>query len=128
MEIVQVVAGIIYKSPMHFLIARKKIHKPHGGLWEFPGGKIEQHESVENALLREIREELSIDVCIENKLVDFQFEDHNRLHFHCFECSTKNSSPILIDHDSFAWITLDELQNYSLAPADVKIASYILKK
>jgi 8-oxo-dGTP diphosphatase len=129
MEIVQVVAGIIYNSPTHFLIARRKMHKSHGGFWEFPGGKVEQHESLENALLREIREELNIDVCIENKLVDFQYEDYNRyLHFNCFECSTKNSFLILTDHDLFVWITLGELQNYSLAPADVKIASYILKK
>ena len=58
---IEVVAGIIYKNNK-FLIAQRNLKKDQGGLWEFPGGKVEKNESYENALIREIKEELNADI------------------------------------------------------------------
>jgi len=58
---IEVVAGVIYKNNK-FLIAQRNLKKAQGGLWEFPGGKVEKNESYESALIREIKEEIGIDV------------------------------------------------------------------
>ena len=58
---IEVVAGIIYKNNK-FLIAQRNLKKAQGGLWEFPGGKVEKNESYESALIREIKEELNADI------------------------------------------------------------------
>ena len=58
---IEVVAGIIYKDNK-FLIAQRNLNKAQGGLWEFPGGKVEKNESYERALKREIKEELNADI------------------------------------------------------------------
>ena len=129
MEVIRVAAGVIYKNKNQFLIARRKPEKSLGGFWEFPGGKVEEFESIENALLREIKEELNIDISIINKIADFEYHDENRcLHFFCFECITDKNPTSLTDQDWIEWITLDYLPFYKLAPADITIASYIKKK
>lgn len=58
----RVAVGVIYNHQNQILIAKRPLHKAFGGLWEFPGGKIELHESPEKALCRELMEELSIDI------------------------------------------------------------------
>ena len=58
---IEVVAGVIYKNNK-FLIAQRNLKKAQGGLWEFPGGKVEKNESYESALIREIKEELNADI------------------------------------------------------------------
>lgn len=129
MENVRVAAGIIYKNETQFLIARRKPEKSLGGYWEFPGGKVEPFETIENALTREINEELSIQISIIKKIADFEYNDDNRcLHFYCFACVTDKNPTSLTDHDAIEWITYDDLALYKLAPADIKIATYIKKK
>ena len=61
---VEVVAGIIYKNDK-FLIAQRNLNKAQGGLWEFPGGKVEKNETHENALIREIKEEFNADIKVD---------------------------------------------------------------
>lgn len=129
MENVRVAAGIIFKNERQFLIARRKPEKSLGGYWEFPGGKVEQFESIENALKREIKEELNIQISTINKIAEFEYHIENRcLQFFCFECLSNEIPTSLTDHDLIEWITLDDLPSYKLAPADIIIASYIKKK
>ena len=118
---VEVVAGIIYKNDK-FLIAKRNLKKSQGGLWEFPGGKVENNETYEEALKREIKEEF--DAIIEvNKYVGETIhhypEKDIKLLFYEAKLLSKNIK--LLEHEDYRWITKDEEANFEFAEAD-KIA------
>ena len=91
--------------------------------WEFPGGKIEPGESPEEALLREIREELAIDIVIDRHLttVDYDYPDFH-LTMHCYICHLKDAiQPHLLEHEAARWLGRDELEEVKWLPADVEV-------
>lgn len=115
----KVVCGIIYKEEKIF-ICRRKPEKSLGGYWEFPGGKVEAGENPEDALQRELHEELAMKVKIERY---FGTSHHDYPDFSielvAYVCTLLHDHFILSDHDAFEWVTPADLLKWKLSPADV---------
>lgn len=105
MKIIDVVCGAIRNENGEILIAQRSEQMGHGGFWEFAGGKIEYGESPESALIREIKEELAIDILVGDMIGTF---DHDygdkivRLHAFYAEAIQK---PTALEHDDLMWIS-----------------------
>lgn len=120
MKTIEVVAAII-KDEDKILSTQRGYGEFKGG-WEFPGGKIEKGESLEEALKREIKEELSIKINIE-KFVDTIDYDYERFHLtmHCYICTIQAGKLILNEHSAFKWLTKNDLDSVDWLPADVEL-------
>ncbi|WP_278626928.1 (deoxy)nucleoside triphosphate pyrophosphohydrolase [Thomasclavelia cocleata] len=119
MNTIKVVAAII-KKDNKILIAKRKTGE-FKGKYEFPGGKIETGETCEQALIREIYEELEASIIIEKYFMNvyYKYTDYI-LDMKCYICTLKNNQIKLNDHFEIKWITLNE-QNIDWIPADIKI-------
>lgn len=124
MKTIEVVAGIIEDKTSGKIFATERGYGEFQGKWEFPGGKIELGESREAALVRELREELAIDVKIE-KFVGTVEYDYPKFHLtmHTFLCVIANGEPILREHMSVRWLSRKELADIDWLPADKDIAT-----
>ena len=126
---VKVVAAIIIKKDK-ILIARRAAHKAMAGKWEFPGGKIEDGETMPEALEREILEEFSVHVKAGRFLATntYSYETF-QIELHAFYVTHIQGEFMLSDHDKIAWVTPDELEVYDLAEADIPLVKLLqLKK
>ena len=123
-KIVEVVAAIIFRDGE--LFATQRGYGEWKDWWEFPGGKMEAGESSEDALKREIREELSTDICIEEFLCTVEY-DYPKFHLtmHCYLCSLMTDSLHLNEHEAAKWLTQDELNSVKWLPADVELISHL---
>ena len=128
MDMIKVVCGIIYKDEK-ILICRRKPNKSLGGYWEFPGGKIENGESNEDSLKRELMEEFQMEV---DGIQYFGSAQHDYESFSidliAYTCNLTRWNLLLTDHDKYDWVTPDEILNWKLAPADVPLALTIKNK
>ena len=124
MKQVEVVAAIIRKGGKIF--ATQRGYGEWKDWWEFPGGKVEAGESPEDALKREIREELSTDICIEGFLCTVEY-DYPKFHLtmHCYLCSLVTEALHLNEHEAAKWLTKDELDGVNWLPADVIVVQTI---
>lgn len=116
---IEVVAAIITNNENKIIIAKRKIYLKFGGLWEFPGGKVEKEEAYEDAAIRELKEEMDIDI----KIVKYFGETISNHEDKCikligFKCIIINGDIKLTDHDEYKWVSKDELMNYEFTPAD----------
>lgn len=128
MNIIKVVCGIIFKDDL-VLICRRKPEKSLGGYWEFPGGKIEDSESYEESLLRELIEELNLKVEIKEHFFDtVHHYDDSAIELISFICETSGTLVESTDHDLVEWIKVSDLLNWKLAPADIPIAKELIEK
>ena len=121
MKHINVVAAVIIRNGRIF--ATQRGYGEWKDWWEFPGGKIEPGESPEEALLREIREELAIDIVIDRHLttVDYDYPDFH-LTMHCYICHLKDAiQPHLLEHEAARWLGRDELEEVNWLPADVEV-------
>ena len=117
----QVVAALIWRGT-RFLACQRSIHKARGLQWEFVGGKVEHGESKEQALIRECREELAVDVTIGDVFmeVDHVYPDLT-IHLTLFHAGITGGEPQLLEHNNLRWITVDEIDEYDFCPADEEI-------
>jgi mutator protein MutT len=118
---VEVVAAIIRRAEK-ILITRRRDHVHLAGLWEFPGGKVEDGESLRSALQREIREELGIDVVVGDEFFTVEHEYSTksvRLHF--FNCTILRGEPQRLDVADLQWVETAALPDFEFPPADVEL-------
>lgn len=120
MKRIEVVAGIIKNGEKIF--ATQRGYGEFKGFWEFPGGKIEANETRKQALVRELKEELAIDVKVENFLCTINY-DYPTFHLtmHCFYCSIVKGELTLLEHQSAKWLKTNELDSVKWLPADIKV-------
>lgn len=125
---VEVVAALIWKDEK-FLICQRPAHKARGLLWEFVGGKVEQCETKERALIRECQEELAITVEPHDIFTEVTHEYPDIfVHLTLFNCNILLGQPHLLEHNDMKWITSAEIPNYEFCPADVEILKKIQKE
>ena len=124
---IEVVAAIICKDGSYF--ATQRGYGEFEGMWEFPGGKIEPSESREVALRREIREELGVDIVIENLLCTTEY-DYPSFHLtmHCYLCSVASGDIELREHKSSCWLTAERLDSVEWLPADKEVIDKLITK
>ena len=117
MKMIEVVAAIIIKDGKVFSTQRG--YGEFKGWWEFPGGKIESGECPQEALIREIHEELDAEISV-GELLEIVEWDYLNFHLtmHCFVCSLTSESLYLNEHEAAAWLTMETLHSVKWLPAD----------
>ncbi|WP_168190193.1 8-oxo-dGTP diphosphatase MutT [Luteithermobacter gelatinilyticus] len=127
-KLVTVAAVILVDVDGRILLAQRPEGKSMAGLWEFPGGKVEDGETPERALIRELREELNIDTT-EACFAPFVFASHSYEDFHllmpCFLCRRWDGIVQPREGQILKWVRIKELQNYPMPPADEPLIAMI---
>lgn len=124
MKEIKVVAAIIQKE--NKILATKRGYGEFINMWEFPGGKIESGETKKQALVREIKEELNIEINVDKFALDIEYQYPNfYLFMSCFMCSIKEGSIELLEHNDGKWITKEELNTLNWLPADIDAVNYL---
>lgn len=120
MKTINVVAAVIMKEGKVFATQRGYGEFKDG--WEFPGGKVEAGESPEEALRREIREELEVEVNV-GDLIDMIEYDYPAFHLSmkCYACTIAGGSPHLLEHEAARWLSADQLDSVAWLPADITL-------
>ncbi len=126
-----VAAAALIDSEGRVLIAQRPAHKQLGGLWEFPGGKVEPGETPEAALVRELKEEL--DLTVEPDCLDpFAFASHAYPDFHLlmplYVITRWAGEPMPNDAQALAWVRARELRDYPMPPADVVLVERLIER
>jgi len=124
MKIVKVVAAIIVYEDKIFATQRGYGDFKDG--WEFPGGKIEENETPQEALVREIKEELDTEIEV-GELLDTVEYDYPKFHLSmdCFICTIKSGDLVLKEHEAAKWLTKGELDSVEWLPADITLIEKI---
>ena len=128
MKTVKVVAAVICDNmeEKNKIFATARGYGELKGGWEFPGGKIEPGETKEEALIREIKEELNIEINVDKFAIDIEYQYPNfYLFMSCFMCSIKEGSIELLEHNDGKWITKEELNTLNWLPADIDAVNYL---
>ncbi len=124
MKQIEVVAAIIRKDNKIF--ATQRGYGEWKDWWEFPGGKMEPGETAEEALKREIREELSTEISVDELLCTVEY-DYPQFHLtmHCYLCSLLTEALHLNEHEAARWLSGEELDSVRWLPADLQILPQI---
>lgn len=126
--IVPVVAVALLDTSGRVLMQRRRAGKHHGGLWEFPGGKVESRESLESALIREIGEELGIELMASSlSPVSFAATPDQPHVVLLYKCTDWRGTPAALDADEIRWFDFDSLESLSMPPLDVPLAVALRK-
>jgi len=115
-DFVEVVAAVIERRG-RYLLAQRPRPKAHGGLWEFPGGKVSSGETLAQALTRELAEELVLQGCEVGEALAVLHDEAQRLRLH-FLAVTTCSAPIALEHEALGWFLPAEARALDLAPLD----------
>ncbi len=117
MKTIEVVAAIIKHEDKIFSTQRG--YGDFKDFWEFPGGKIEAGETPQEALIREIKEELNIDILVGER-IDIVEYDYPQFHLtmHCFICTFKSGNLVLNEHEASKWLAKEALDSVNWLPAD----------
>ena len=127
MKQIEVVAAIIRKGDKIF--ATQRGYGEWKDWWEFPGGKMEAGETPEKALVREIREELSAEISVDEFLCTVEY-DYPGFHLtmHCYLCSLVTEALHLNEHEAAKWLEKDELDSVKWLPADFEVLEEVRSK
>jgi mutator protein MutT len=120
-----VVAAVI-EHDERVLICRRPEGKQHGGLWEFPGGKVHTNESIEEAVARELAEELAVRTIAVGEPLFSRVDQRSGFEI-LFVPAVIEGQPVALEHSALAWCELHQLLSYSLAPSDRAFASFFFK-
>ncbi len=127
MKTIRVVAAIIIEHGKVFATQRGYGEFKDG--WEFPGGKIELNETPEDAIVREIKEELDTEVEVQELLDTVEYDYPNfHLSMDCFICKIKSGDLVLKEHEAAKWLTKDTLRSVEWLPADLGLVPQIEKR
>ena len=128
MKTILVVAVVLIDRDGHVLLSQRPSGKSMAGLWEFPGGKVENGEVPEEALIRELNEELGIDTW-SSCLAPLSFASHSYEDFHLlmpvFVCRKWVGSPTPMEGQALKWVNRDKLKDYPMPPADIPMIAVI---
>ena len=127
MKTLRVAAAIIRDGDRIF--ATQRGYGPYRDWWEFPGGKIEAGETPEEALRREIREELDTEIAVEEKAgrVEYDYPEFH-LSMDCFFCRVLSGALILKEHESARWLSPAELDSVNWLPADLELVRGLARR
>lgn len=128
MNVTEVVAALIWDNN-RFLACQRPVHKARGLLWEFVGGKVEEGESLEDALIRECKEELDVSIAVHDVFMEVHhvYPDLT-VHLTLFNASIVHGSPKRLEHNDIRWITAEEIPDYEFCPADEEILKEIMQR
>ncbi len=123
-----VVAALIWDENK-FMICQRPLNKTRALQWEFVGGKTEEGETKEEALIRECREELDVTVSVGDVFfeVDHEYPDIY-IHLTLFNCTIAEGTVKMLEHNDIKWITPEEIPQYEFCPADKDILEKIMKE
>ena len=126
MRQIEVVAAIIVKD--HKVFATQRGYGEWKDFWEFPGGKIDAGETPEEALCREIKEELDTEIAVGELFTTIDY-DYPTFHItmHCYLCTIENGSLTLLEHEAAKWLSLDQLDSVTWLPADLLVIAELQK-
>ena len=125
MKKVNVSAAVIVKDNKYFIAKRNK-DKHLGGYFEFPGGKQDDNETLEQTVIREIKEELNVDITVDRKLGEEHYSDEKiNVHLHYFFCTIIKGDILLKEHEEAAWVSKEEFNKYKFAEGDKDIISLL---
>ena len=124
MKTIEVVAAIIKKDNKYF--ATQRGYGDFEGGWEFPGGKMEPGETAQDALVREIKEELDADIAV-GELIETVEYDYPKFHLtmHCFLCELVSDHVVLLEHEAAKWLSQEELDSVDWLPADLSVINHL---
>ncbi|MCH9052613.1 MAG: (deoxy)nucleoside triphosphate pyrophosphohydrolase [Proteobacteria bacterium] len=126
--VVLVAAMALVDADGRVLLARRPEGKTMAGLWEFPGGKVLPGETPEAALIRELKEELGLDIT-ESCLAPFTFASHRYEDFHLlmplFLCRVWDGTPVALEGQELKWLRPGEMKNLAMPPADAPLVAML---
>ena len=123
---IKVVAAVIKHNDEIF--ATQRGYGDYKDWWEFPGGKIEPGETPEEALIREIEEELDTEIAVDSFITTVEY-DYPKFHLSmdCFWCSIKNGELVLLEHEASRWLSVEKIYEVNWLPADMEVIKVIIK-
>ena len=114
--------GLVFNKNGELLIDKRLEGSSMGGMWEFPGGKKELNESIENTIEREIKEELGIEVNIAEKLLSFEHAyNHKKLNFTVYICKWIAGEPKSLTSQEVRWVSPKKLSDFPFPAANIRI-------
>ena len=126
-KVTEVVAALIWDAD-RFMICQRPAHKARGLLWEFVGGKVDTGETKQEALARECREELAVEVAVEEVFMEVLHDYPDLLvRLTLYNSVITAGQPQMLEHHDIRWITVEEIPNFDFCPADEDILKKLME-